>query len=46
MRATLAEVDGQPASILVRVVDAIERSGSGAKERLVVASASQRPDEK
>jgi phenylacetate-coenzyme A ligase PaaK-like adenylate-forming protein len=46
MRATLGAVDAQPSSILVRAVDAIERSGSGAKERLVVASASQHPEEK
>lgn len=46
VRAALSEVEAQPPSILVRVVDAIERSGSGAKERLVVASALQHPDEK
>lgn len=38
LRATLAEVDAQPAQILVRAVDAIARSGAGAKEKLVVTS--------
>ncbi|WP_455269839.1 phenylacetate--CoA ligase family protein [Rhizobium herbae] len=46
VQAALTAVDAQPSSILVRVVDAIERSGSGAKERLVAASAAQRSDEK
>lgn len=46
VRATLAAADAQPTSILVRVVDTIERSGSGAKERLVVAPAFPHPEEK
>lgn len=37
VRATLSEVDAEPAQILVQVVDAITRSGAGAKERLVVS---------
>ncbi|CAN7652428.1 phenylacetate--CoA ligase family protein [Rhizobium sp. LjRoot258] len=40
VRATLAMVDAQPSRIVVRAVDTIERSGSGAKERLVVAPTS------
>ncbi|NVD41959.1 phenylacetate--CoA ligase family protein [Ensifer sp. HO-A22] len=45
VRTTLTAVDAQPSSILVKVVDAIERSGSGAKEKLVTAPATRLPDE-
>lgn len=44
VRATLNAVDARPSRILVTVVDAIERSGSGAKERLVVTPATRSPD--
>lgn len=37
VRATLSKVDAEPAQILIQVVDAITRSGAGAKERLVVS---------
>jgi len=42
VRTTLATVDAQPARILVRAVDTIGRSGSGAKEKLVIASSESR----
>jgi phenylacetate-coenzyme A ligase PaaK-like adenylate-forming protein len=45
VRATLEAVEAQPSTILVRVVDSIERAGSGAKERLV-APVPQHPREK
>ncbi|OCP00766.1 CoF synthetase [Ensifer sp. LC13] len=38
VRAALNAVDAVPAEVRVRVVDTIERSGAGAKQRLVVAS--------
>lgn len=38
VRAALAAVGAEPKDLRVRVVDAIERSGSGAKEKLVVAA--------
>ncbi|MGO6694435.1 hypothetical protein ACCS54_20530 [Rhizobium johnstonii] len=38
LRATLVGIDAQPAQILVRAMDATARSGSGAKEKLVVKS--------
>lgn len=37
IRATLSKVHAEPAQILIQVVDAITRSGAGAKERLVVS---------
>ncbi|WP_244711473.1 phenylacetate--CoA ligase family protein [Rhizobium cremeum] len=40
LRAALAKIDAEPAQILIRVVDAIMRSGSGAKQRLVVSPTS------
>lgn len=36
VRTALAAVEAEPAQLRVRVVDTIERSGSGAKQRLVV----------
>jgi phenylacetate-coenzyme A ligase PaaK-like adenylate-forming protein len=36
VRAALEAVDAQPEQVLVRVVEAIDRSGTGAKEKLVV----------
>jgi phenylacetate-coenzyme A ligase PaaK-like adenylate-forming protein len=37
IRATLSKADAEPGQIVVHVVDAIARSGAGAKERLVVS---------
>ncbi len=46
VRVALEAVHAQPSRILVKEVDAIERSGSGAKERLVVVASAQHPAEK
>ncbi|WP_245298541.1 phenylacetate--CoA ligase family protein [Sinorhizobium sp. A49] len=46
VRAALNAIDAQPSRILVTVVDTIERSGSGAKERLVAVSTAHGLDEK
>jgi len=43
IRATLEAVDAQPQRVVIRAVDAIGRTGSGAKERLVVSPTSDTP---
>jgi phenylacetate-CoA ligase len=38
IRGVLEKLDALPTRVLVRIVDEIKRTGSGAKERLVVAA--------
>ncbi|MBP1873981.1 putative adenylate-forming enzyme [Ensifer adhaerens] len=46
IRATLDAVDAQPSILAVKVVDAIDRSGAGAKVRLVATAAARSPDKR